>query len=73
MRKEIQKDSEEWKAFREAWDFFQDYAIPEEKDEYWEAVVNTMGEIERKYKTPLAKWLAYGVAKALNEIAKGEK
>ena len=73
MRKEIQKGSEEWKAFTSAWQMFQDFAIPEDNDEYWENVVNTMNSMEKEYKTPLAKWLAYGVAKALNEIAKGEK
>lgn len=73
MKKEIQKGSEEWRAFNRAWQFFQDFAIPDKDDGYWEAVVRTMSEIEKEYKTPLAKWLAYGVAKALNEIAKGEE
>jgi len=73
MKRTIEKGSDEWKAFTRAWQFYQDYAIPENNDEYWENVVQTMSEIEREYKTPLAKWLAYGVAKALDEMAKGEK
>ena len=72
MKKKIEKGSEEWKVFTRTWEFFQDYAIPEDDDKYWDDVVNFVGEMEREYKTPLAKWLAYGVSKALAEIMKGE-
>jgi len=73
MKKEIQKNSEEWKVFREVWDMYQRFAVPEDGENYWEELVREVNRIEKEYKTPLAKWLAYGVAKALNEIAKGEK
>jgi len=73
MKKEIKKDSEEWKVFREIWQMYQDFAIPEEDDKYWEELVKEVNRMEKTHETPVAKWLAYGVAKALNEIAKGEK
>ena len=74
MKKTIEKDSEEWKAFQDVWRFYQDFAIPEDKEEYWEALVKAMKDIEVKHNNnPLANWLAWGVAKALDDIAKGEK
>lgn len=72
MKKTIEKGSEEWKAFTTVWEFYQRFAIPENKDNYWEELVKEMSRIEKEFNTPLAKWLAYGVAKALNDIAKGE-
>ena len=73
MKKEIERDSEEWKIFNRIWKFYQDYAIPENKDDYWESIVKEISKIEKEYNHPLANWLAYGVAKALNDIMKGEK
>lgn len=73
MRKEIQKGSEEWEAFTAVWKMYQDFAIPEDNDEYWENLTKAMREIEVKHNSILANHLALGVAKALNEIVKGEK
>lgn len=74
MRKDIQKDSKEWEIFREIWELYQRFAIPEESETYWEDLVKALKDIEIKYdKNPLADYLALGVAKALNEIAKGDK
>jgi len=74
MRKEIQKDSKEWHIFREIWDFYQNFAIPEDNDQYWDDMVKAMKDIEIKYgNDPLADRMALGVAEALNVIAKGEK
>lgn len=73
MKKEIQKGSDEWKSFTDVWQMFQNFAIPEEDDKYWEELVKEVNRMEQTHETPLAKWLAYGVAKALDEIAKGEK
>lgn len=73
MKKEIQKGSAEWEAFVAIWKMYQDFAIPEDNDEYWENLVKTMKEIEVKHNSILANHLALGVAQALNEIAKGDK
>ena len=73
MKKAIEKDSEEWKIFQRIYKFYQDYAIPEEVDEYWDSVVKEIGEIEKQFDSPLAERLAVAVAKALQDIAKGEK
>lgn len=74
MRKEIQKDSKEWEIFREIWELYQQFAIPEANNQYWDDLVKALKDIEIKYnKNPLADHLALGVAKALNDIAKGEK
>lgn len=73
MRKEIEKGSEEWNAFTAVWQFYQDFAIPEDDEKYWDDLVKAMKEIETEHKHPLANWLAWGVAKALEDIAKGDK
>ena len=73
MKKAIEKDSEEWKIFQRIYKFYSDYAIPEEVDEYWDSVVKEIGEIEKQFDNPLAGRLAVAVAKALQDIAKGEK
>lgn len=73
MKKTIEKGSAEWKAFTAVWQLYQDFAIPEDNDEYWENLVKAMKEIEDKHNSILANHLALGVAKALNDIAKGGK
>lgn len=73
MRKAIEKGSAEWKAFTAVWELYQAFAIPEDNDEYWEELVKAMNKIEVEHNSILANYLALGVAKALNEIAKGEK
>ena len=74
MKKTIGKDSEEWRIFREIFELYQNFAIPEEADEYWEELLKAMKDIEIKYNhNILADHLALGVAKALNEMLKGRK
>ena len=73
MRKTIEKGSAEWKAFTAVWELYQQFGIPEENDEYWEELVKAMKKIEVEHNSILANHLALGVAKALRDIAKGEK
>lgn len=74
MKKEIKKDSKEWEIFKEIWELYQRFAIPENNEQYWGDIVKALKDIEIKYDhNPLADQLALGVAKALNDIAKGEK
>lgn len=74
MQKTIERGSEEWNAFMDVWKLYQEFAIPEENDEYWENLVKAMKDIEDKYpNSQLANQLALGVAKALDKTMKGEK
>lgn len=52
------KDSVEFKMFTEFWKILQDYYIPENSDEYWEAFVKAQGEFIQKYDHELCRELS---------------
>lgn len=43
------KGSEEWMLFRDFWSYCQKYWTPEEKDEYWEKLINDGDAFCKKY------------------------
>lgn len=74
MRKEIKKTDTEWQIFMDVWNLFQDYAVTEDDDRYWEMLVKDTDKVIKKHNEhPLAAKLAFGVAKALDEIARAKK
>lgn len=48
--KRFEKDSEEWKLFREYWSICQRFWEPEDNDKYWEQVVDITDDFYEKYK-----------------------
>ena len=47
--RKFEKGSESWKLFQDYWKFVQDYAIPEEKDEFWNEVISAGDVLCQKY------------------------
>ena len=47
--RKFEKGSESWKLFQDYWKFVQDYAIPEEKDEFWDELIHAADNLCRKY------------------------
>ena len=45
----FEKGSKEWHMFQDYWKICQKFWLPEEKDEYWDAVVKEVGEFHKKY------------------------
>lgn len=44
------KDSVEWKVFMDVWAFAQEFAVPENTDDYWNAIISKTKTLEWKYK-----------------------
>ena len=49
MNKIIDKNSQEWQMFRDFYKIYQEYAIPEQTDEYWKKVINVCADFGEKY------------------------
>lgn len=60
--------------FTDSWRFFKTYADVKDTDEYWEAVVDKMHEISKKYrKCKLITSLVLAVFTEFQRISKEEK
>lgn len=71
MEKKLNKDDPEWGIFREAWQFYEKFAIPEENDQYWDDLIREAGELVKKYNNnALCERLVMGIMAALNDKAK---
>lgn len=49
MKSIIKKDTELFNFFRDYYRFIQEYAIPEENDEFWESLRDESDKLCRKY------------------------
>jgi len=47
--RKFEKGSESWKLFQDYWKFVQDYAVPEDKDEFWDEVIGSGNRLCQKY------------------------
>ena len=52
------KGSEEWQMFMDQWALCQKYWKPENKDSYWESLINDTDVFYKKYKTDFSRALA---------------
>ena len=69
MQKNFTKESKEREMFGAFWDMCQKYWIPEDNDEYWNAVVKASDEFNDKYKDlhPMVVQLTVAFVKGLED------
>lgn len=51
----------EFDLFAAVWNTYKKYYIPEENDEYWDALVDSIKELQHKYPGELSKALSLAV------------
>lgn len=74
MKKQFDKGSPEWQMMVDWWSCFQDFAIPEDKDEYWQELQRAQNELLSKYnRHPLIVNLSLATADYLVAIAEKRK
>jgi hypothetical protein len=74
MRKRIEKSDPEWELFKDIYKLYENYRVPESKDEYWESLREEANEIDKKYpENILSKKLIMAVLNALEEMSKENK
>lgn len=74
--KRFEKGSEEWQMFTDFWKICQQFWEPEDKDDYWDKVVDATGEFYRKYKVNndiFARKIALAFVDIIEEKAKQER
>ena len=72
--KKFQKGSMEFEMFTEYWKLCQKHWIPEDKDKYWEALIQDITDFERKYgMTGLARKLGNALARDIEERYKSNE
>ena len=49
MQKKLGKDSEDFNFFAEYWKLYQDFYIPEERETYWQELLDAEDKLLRKY------------------------
>ena len=69
MQKNFTKESKEREMFGAFWDMCQKYWIPENNDDYWNAVVKASDEFNDKYKDlhPMVFQLTMAFVKGLED------
>ena len=68
------KGTKEWEMFSDYYQLIQKYYIPENKDDYWDNVVEEMDGFCEKYKqVPLARKIAMAFLKTMEEELKKGK
>lgn len=74
MEKKITKDDPEWSIFREVFSYYQKYAIPEEKDEYWQELIKEGEKLVEKYNHDVfCVRMVSAIMTALDDKIKGAK
>ena len=69
--KKFSKGSEEWMMFTDFWNLCQKYWIVEDTDEYWECVIRSANDFQKKYNhILLSRRLALAFVDALEDVFK---
>lgn len=67
--KKFNKGSEEWMMFTDFWNLCQKYWIVEGSDEYWESVIRSANDFQKKYNhILLSRRLALAFVDALEDV-----
>lgn len=66
-KQKIMKGSEEWQMFQDYWNLCQELWIPEESDDYWDKVLESVDKFYKKYGTIFAKHLSIALENTLDE------
>lgn len=71
----FEKNSPEWKMFRDLYQIIEKYWIPEDTDEYWNSVIDATDDFTAKYHQlhPMVVALAAGVVSGLELKSKMDK
>lgn len=67
---DFKKGTEEYMMFLDFWNLCKKYWIPEDNEQYWDAVAGEVSEFHKKYNTPYSKHFAVAVLQALEEVGK---
>lgn len=70
MEKMFAKGSVEWQMFTDFWSLCRKFWIPEDNDQYWEDLINSTEEFNRKYNTVYSKHLSLALLNSLDELSK---
>ena len=74
MEKKITKDDLEWTIFREVYSYYERFAIPEERDEYWQELIKDGKELVKKYNhDTFCVRLVSAIMASLDDKIKGAK
>ena len=70
-RVKFEKNSCEWYMFQDYWKLCQKFWIPENSNEYWDAVIKETNDFYKKYKDiELAKNISLAFFNTLSDISK---
>ena len=72
MEKQFQKGTEEFMMFADFYELCKRFWIPEDTEEYWEALVNESQKFSRKYGSVYARHFAMALIRALEELSRKE-
>ena len=70
MEKMFAKGSVEWQMFTDYWALCRKFWIPEDNDQYWEDLIISTEEFNRKYNTVYSKHLSLALLNSLDELSK---
>ena len=69
--KKFSKGSEEWMMFTDFWNLCQKYWIVEDTDEYWEGVIRSANDFQKKYNhILLSRRLALAFVDSMEDVFK---
>lgn len=69
--KKFSKGSEEWMMFMDFWNLCQKYWIVEDTDEYWESVIRSANDFQKKYNhILLSRRLALAFVDSMEDVFK---
>ena len=62
MKKNFDKNSDEWNFFKELYQLVEKYWIPEDTDSYWESLVLMTDDLNNRYKhlSPIVPYMIAG-------------
>lgn len=64
MRKVIAKGTDEFQMHADYFRLCEDFAIPEESDEYWESLIKAIDNFTKQYPFPLAQQMCFALTQA---------
>lgn len=66
--KKFEKNTKEWGIFTDFWKLCQQYWEPEEGDDYWQNLINSVNDFTKKYEDePFARVIALAYAEYLDK------
>lgn len=69
--KKFNRGSEEWMMFNDFWNLCQKYWIVEDSDEYWESVIRSANDFQKKYNHIfLSRRLALAFVDSMEDVFK---